>query len=302
MILFSGNANTPLANAIANQLNLPLGKMIVERFSDGESRIEIQESVHDKVVFILQSTSPPVHHHLVELCLIANAARNAMAKKIIGIMPYFGYARQDRSSSAKHIAIGAKVCADFLSSVGFNQIVTVDLHKEQLQGFFAMPVVNIDCSHLYLEDILKKNFPNPIVISPDAGGFNRAQQLAALLNNADLAIIDKRRPKPNISEVMNVIGNVKYRDCIIIDDMIDTGTTLSLTAKALKNRGANKIHAYITHPVFSGNALAEIASMPIDELVVTDTIPLNSMTLMNPKIRCLSIASQISHCIRHMSA
>lgn len=301
MTLFSGNANPELAKNIAEHLNISLGDALVSQFSDGESRVEILENVRGQDVFLLQSTCAPTNDHLMELLLLADAVRRASANRITAVVPYYGYARQDRRIRSARVPITAKVVADLLSAVGIDRLLTVDLHADQIQGFFSIPVDNVYGSKVLLEDITKQNFDAPIVVSPDVGGVVRARAFAKRLNHADLAIIDKRRLDPNISKVMNVIGDVKDKDCVIVDDMVDTGGTLFGAAEALKAKGARKIIAYCTHPVLSGDSVAKIQKSALDELVVTDTIPLNEKAQSCPKIRQLSIAQTLSEAIKRVS-
>lgn len=298
--LFSGNANTALAQKIAAELRLTLGEALISRFSDEESRIEILENVRGQDVFVIQSTSTPANDHLMELLLMVDALRRASANRITAVIPYFGYARQDKRIRSARVPITAKLVADLLEKVKVDRVITVDLHAEQIQGFFAMPVNNIYGSKLLIEDILKKQYQNPMVVSPDVGGVVRARSFANRLNHADLAIIDKRRPQPNQVEIMNIIGDVKDRTCIILDDMVDTGGTLCLAAKALKEKGAAKIIAYCTHPILSGSAVKMIEACPIDELVVTDTIPLTKEAEASSRIRQLSIAPILAEVIRRV--
>lgn len=299
--LLTGNANRPLAEKIAKHLKLSLGQTIVSSFSDGESHIEILEPLRGQNVFILQPTSMPTNHHIIELCLMIDAAKRAFAKQITAVIPYFGYARQDKRTPSTLMPIGAKVIADILTTVGVDTLLTVDLHTEQLQGFFSIPIENISSGKLFLDDILKKNYKNPVIVSPDSGGVVRARLFANQLNGAELAIIDKRRPNPDEVEVMNLIGTVKDRDCIIVDDLVDTANTLCLTAKTLKENGAKKVLAYVTHPVLSDGAVKNIHSSLLDELVVTDTIPLSTEAKNCSKIRVESIAAVIAEAIRQLN-
>ncbi len=299
--LFSGNANSQLAQKIAVELRLTLGEALVSRFSDEESRIEILENVRGQDVFIIQSTSTPANDHLMELLLMVDALRRASAHRITAVIPYFGYARQDKRIRSARVPITAKLVADLLEKVKVDRVITIDLHAEQIQGFFAMPVNNVYGSKLFIADILKKQYQNPLVVSPDVGGVVRARSFAKHLQHADLAIIDKRRPEPNQVEVMNIIGEVKDRICIIVDDMIDTGGTLCLAAKALKEKGAQKIIAYCTHAVLSGNVIDRIEASSLDELVVTDTIPLSKWAESCSRIRQLSIAPMLAEVIRRVA-
>lgn len=276
MKIFAGNAVPELAKKIASRLYIKLGDAVVGRFSDGEVSVQINENVRGSDVFIIQSTCAPTNDNLMELIVMVDALRRASAGRITAVIPYFGYARQDRRVRSARVPITAKVVADFLSSVGVDRVLTVDLHAEQIQGFFDVPVDNVFASPVLLEDMRKREFQAPVVVSPDIGGVVRARAIAKLLNDADLAIIDKRRPKANVAQVMHIIGDVKDRDCIIVDDMIDTGGTLCKAAEALKEQGARRVFAYATHPVFSGNAAENIANSVIDELIITDTIPLSA--------------------------
>lgn len=300
MILLTGNANKPLAEKTAKHLNQPLGRALISSFSDQESHIEISDKLHGLDVFILQSTSTPANHHLMELGLMIDAARRAFANKITAVIPYFGYARQDKRTGSTQIPISAKVCADFLTAVGANNLLTLDLHSDQLQGFFSIPVENLSSAKLFIEDIAKRNYQNPVIVSPDAGGVERARAFAKQLNEAELAIIDKRRPHPNEIEVMNLIGNVKNRNCIIVDDLVDTANTLCLTAKTLKDHGAKSVIAYSTHPVLSGKAIPTIETSLLDKLLVTDTIPLNPAAQACSRIEVLSVAPMLAKAITHL--
>jgi ribose-phosphate pyrophosphokinase len=296
-MLLSGNANQPLSEKIARCLNQPLGKTLISQFGDGETRIEILEPVCDRDVYIIQPTSAPTNHHLMELLLIADAVKRAAAYRITAVIPYFGYARQDKRLGSQTVPISAKVVADLLRSVGIEQVITVDLHAEQVQGFFAKPIDNLYTTHVFLKDIFEKKLVHPLVVSPDMGGVVRARAFAEKLNDSELAIIDKRRPNPNAVEIMNILGNVKDRNCVIIDDMIDAGNTLYKAAAILKAQGAKSVIAYITHPVLSGNAIKNITDAPIDELIVTDTIPLSAVATACQKIRVYSVASLIANAI-----
>lgn len=301
MMIFSGNSNPLLANQVAQKLSIPLGKASIGRFSDGEIMIEIQDNVRGKDVFILQSTSAPTNDNLMELLLLADALRRASAARITAVVPYFGYGRQDRRIRSARVPISAKVVADMMAAVGIDRLLTVDLHADQIQGFFNMPVDNVYGSAVIIDDILKQNYPNPIVVSPDVGGVVRARAIAKRLNDAHLAIIDKRRPQPNEARVMNIIGDVKNQTCILVDDIVDTAGTLCMAAEALKTEGAAKVVAYCTHPVLSGKALSNIAASTIDSLVVTDTIPLQNAAKESPKIRQLSIDKMLSEAMRRVS-
>jgi ribose-phosphate pyrophosphokinase len=301
LMIFSGNATPVLANAVAEHLGIPLGKALVSRFSDGEIRLEILENVRGKDVFIVQSTCAPCNDNLMELLVMADALRRASAKKITAVIPYFGYARQDRRVRSARVPITAKVIADMLASVGFTRVVTVDLHADQIQGFFDMPVDNVYASKILLNDIQAQYDHDLTIVSPDVGGVIRARAFAKRLNDAELAIIDKRRPKPNESQVMNIIGEIKGRTCIIIDDIVDTAGTLCLAAQALKENGAKKVAGYITHPVLSGNAIKNISASALDEVVVTDTIPLSAEAAQCNRIRQLSLSWTLSEAIHRIS-
>lgn len=296
--IFTGNANPILAKKVSDHLNKPLGRIHVDRFSDGEIQIEILENVRGRDIFILQSTCAPVNDTFMELCLMADAFRRASASNIIAVIPYFGYSRQDRRVRSSRVPISAKVVADMLASVGISRVITVDLHADQIQGFFYMPVDNIYSSRELMEaDQLVKKYPNLMVVSPDVGGVVRARAIAKQLNDTELAIIDKRRPAPNQTQVLNVIGDVAGRHCVIVDDLVDTAGTLCTAAKALKDAGAESVSAYCTHPVLSGRALANISASVMDELVVGDTIPLSHQALNNPKIRQVSLSRLIAETI-----
>ncbi len=302
LMLFSGNATPLLAHAIAEHLNIPLGKAMVDRFSDGEIRVEILENVRGKNVFIIQSTCAPSNDNIMELIIMADALRRASAQKITAVIPYFGYARQDRRVRSARVPITAKVIADMLATVGFSRVVTVDVHADQIQGFFDMPVDNVYASKVLLADIQAQYAHDALmIVSPDVGGVIRARAFAKRLNDADLAIIDKRRPRPNESQVMNIIGEVRDRTCIIIDDIVDTAGTLCLAAKALKENGAKKVVGYITHPVLSGNAINNISQSELDEVVVTDTIPLSPEAQACKRIRQVSLSWTLSEAIHRIS-
>ncbi|MGQ0286726.1 ribose-phosphate pyrophosphokinase [Pasteurellaceae bacterium 22721_9_1] len=300
--LFAGNATPELAKRISERLYTSLGDATVGRFSDGEIQVQINENVRGSDVFIIQSTCAPTNDNLMELIVMVDALRRASAGRITAVIPYFGYARQDRRVRSARVPITAKVVADFLSSVGVDRVLTCDLHAEQIQGFFDVPVDNVFGSPVLLDDILKKtDLVNPIVVSPDIGGVVRARAVAKLLNDADMAIIDKRRPKANVSQVMHIIGDVAGRDCILVDDMIDTGGTLMKAAEALKERGAKRVFAYATHAVFSGTAAQNLASSALDEIVVTDTIPLSAEIKALGKVRVLTLSGMLSEAIRRIS-
>lgn len=300
-MIFSGNANPELAQHIVEHLNLPLGKAHVGRFSDGEIMVEIQENVRGRDIFIIQSTSAPSNDNLMELIIMADALRRASAARITAVVPYFGYARQDRRVRSARVPITAKIVADMMASVGISRLVTVDLHADQIQGFFYMPVDNLYSTPIMLEDVYQNPYQNIMVVSPDVGGVIRARAIAKRLSGADLAIIDKRRPQPNEAQVMHIIGDVKDRDCIIVDDIIDTAGTLCKAVEALKNHGAAKVVAYVTHPVLSGKALENINSSQIDELIVTDTIPLSEPAKQSGRIRSITLSHMIAEAIRRIS-
>lgn len=300
LMIFAGNANPDLASKVVEHLSLPLGKAIVSRFSDGEIRAEILENVRGKNVFILQPTCAPTNDNLMELVIMADALRRASATRITAVVPYFGYARQDRRVRSARVPITAKVVADMFASVGFSRLLTVDLHSDQIQGFFYMPVDNIYATPIFLDDIRQKKLHNVVVVSPDVGGVVRARAIAKQLNDADLAIIDKRRPSPNRAEVMNIIGDVSGRTCLIADDIVDTGGTLCLAAEALKNNGAARVIAHCTHPVLSGSAIDNIANSVLDEVVVTDTIPLSEAAKGCKKIKQLSLSGLLAQAIRRV--
>lgn len=299
--LFAGNAIPELAQKIADRLYLRLGDATVGRFSDGEISVQINENVRGADVFIIQSTCSPTNDNLMELLVMVDSLRRASAGRITAVIPYFGYARQDRRVRSARVPITAKVVADFLSSVGVDRVLTVDLHAEQIQGFFDVPVDNVFGSPVLLEDMQTRDLENAIVVSPDIGGVVRARAIAKLLDDKDLAIIDKRRPQANVAQVMHIIGDVEGRDCIIVDDMIDTGGTLCKAAEALKEHGARKVFAYATHPVFSGNAVANIKDSVIDEVIVTDSIPLSKDMLATGKVKVLSLDSMMAEALRRVS-
>jgi ribose-phosphate pyrophosphokinase len=300
MALFAGNANPALALDIARHLSMPLGRTSVGRFSDGEVNIEIMENVRGRDVFIIQPTCPPANDNLMELVVMVDACRRASAARITAVVPYFGYARQDRRPRATRMAITAKVVANMISSAGVNRLLTIDLHADQIQGFFDIPVDNVYGSPVLLGDVWRQSYRNMVVVSPDVGGVVRARALAKALDDADLAIIDKRRPRANESKVMNIIGEVKDKTCVLIDDMVDTAGTLCQAAQALKDEGAVKVVAYITHPVLSGSAVEKISKSALDELVVTDTIPLSKDAQACGRIRQLSVAGLLAETIRRI--
>jgi ribose-phosphate pyrophosphokinase len=300
LMVFAGNANPKLAADVVRRLNISLGRANVGRFSDGEITVEIQEHVRGKDVFILQSTCAPANENLMELLVMVDALKRASAARITAAIPYFGYSRQDRRVRSARVPIAAKLVADLLTAAGVHRMLTMDLHAEQIQGFFNIPVDNIYCLPIMLADVWKKDFENLIVVSPDVGGVVRARALAKRLE-CDLAIIDKRRPKANVAEVMNIIGEVDGRTCVIMDDMVDTAGTLCKAAAALKEKGATKVLAYCVHAVLSGSAVARINESAIDELVVTDTIPLSAEAEKSPRIRQLSVADVLAETIRRIS-
>ena len=301
MKLFAGNATPELAKKIADRLYTRLGDATVDRFSDGEVHVQINENVRGCDVFVIQSTCAPTNDNLMELIVMIDALRRASAGRITAVIPYFGYARQDRRLRSARVPITAKVVADFLSSVGVDRVLTVDLHAEQIQGFFDVPVDNCFSSQIFVEDMLTLNLKNPCVVSPDMGGVVRARAIAKLLNNADIAIIDKRRPRPNVSEVMNLIGEVKDRDCIIVDDIIDTGGTLCKAAAALKERGAKSVTAYGTHPVLSGDAYKNVSTSALDHLVVSDSVPATEQVMKLKCFRQLTLAPMLAEAIRRIN-
>jgi ribose-phosphate pyrophosphokinase len=299
--IFSGNAHKELATRVVDRLRMDLGAAHVGQFSDGEVAVEIHDNVRGKDVFVIQPTCAPTNDNLMELMIIADCLQRASAARITAVIPYFGYARQDRRVRSARVPITAKVVADMLGSAGINRVLTIDLHADQIQGFFDIPVDNIYATPVLLLDIERQNYEDLMIISPDVGGVVRARAMAKQLNDADLAIIDKRRPEANESEVMHIIGDVDGRTCVLIDDMVDTAGTLCAAAKALKNSGAKKVVAYCTHPVLSGSAIENINSSVLDEVVVTDTIPLKEDASASPKIRQLSVADELAESIRRIS-
>lgn len=302
MMVFSGNANPKLSEAIARQLKLPLGKAVVDKFSDGEIMVDIGENVRGRDVYIIQPTCAPTNDNLMELLVMVDAIRRASAQRITAVIPYMGYARQDRRTRSSRVPITAKVVANMVSAVGTDRVLTVDLHADQIQGFFDMPLDNVYSSPVLLGDVWKHKYPDLMVVSPDVGGVVRARALAKRLDDADLAIIDKRRPKANVAEVMNIIGDVQGRTCVIIDDLVDTAGTLCQAAGALKGYGAQKVVAYCTHAVLSGRAIDNIENSKLDELVVTDTIPLSERAMACDRIRQLSIAGLLAESINRISS
>jgi ribose-phosphate pyrophosphokinase len=299
-VLFTGNANPALSREIAQTLGVELGKAKVGRFSDGEVDVEIQQNVRARDVFVVQPTCAPTHDFLMELLIMVDAFKRASARRITAVIPYFGYARQDRRPRSTRVPISAKVVANLLETVGVERLLTMDLHADQIQGFFDIPVDNIYASPVLLSDLKSKAYPNLVVVSPDVGGVVRARALAKQLGS-DLAIIDKRRAAANVSEVMHVIGDIEGRNCVIMDDMIDTAGTLVKAAEVLKERGANRVYAYCTHPVFSGPAIERITNSQLDEVVITNTIPLSAAALACKKIRQLSVAFLFAETIRRIS-
>ncbi|MGR8997785.1 MAG: ribose-phosphate diphosphokinase [Gammaproteobacteria bacterium] len=301
MMVFSGNANLALSDGIAKKLNMRLGMAAVGRFSDGEIAVEIQENVRGKDVFIIQPTCSPTNENLMELLVMIDALKRASASRITAVMPYYGYARQDRRSRSARVPITAKLVAKMIEQAGAHRVLTVDLHADQIQGFFDIPVDNVYSSPLLLGDVWRQQYKDLIVVSPDVGGVVRARALAKRLDDADLAIIDKRRPKANVSEIMHIIGDVDGRSCVLIDDLVDTAGTLCHAAAALKKHGAIKVVAYCTHAVLSGSAMKNLNGSELDELVVTDTIPLSRGAVESGKIRQLSVAEMLAETIRRMA-
>ena len=301
MRIFTGNANPKLAEAVCKHLHTGLGRCIVGRFSDGEVMVELLENVRGRDVFILQSTCAPTNDTLMEIMVMTDALKRASAARITAAIPYLGYARQDRRPRSARVPISAKVVADMLETVGVNRVMTMDLHADQIQGFFNIPVDNIYATPILLGDVWKQNYDDLLVVSPDVGGVVRARAIAKQLNDLDLAIIDKRRPKANESQVMHIIGEVEGRTCLVIDDMVDTAGTLCKAAQALKERGASRVIAYCTHAVLSGKAISNISASSLDELVVTDTIPLSAEARDCDRIRVLSAASLLAEAVRRVS-
>jgi len=300
MMVFSGNANVALAQKIANQLRLPLGKASVAEFSDSETAVEILENVRGRDIFLVQTTCYPTNHNLMEMLIMVDAFRRASVDRITAVMPYFGYARQDRRVRSARVAISAKLVANMITIAGVDRVLTVDVHAEQIQGFFDIPVDNVYASPVLLGDLWKQKHTNLIVVSPDVGGVVRARAVAKQLDDSDLAIIDKRRPQANVAEVMHIIGDVEGKTCVIIDDMVDTAGTLCKAAAALKKHGAVKVVAYATHAVLSGSAIDNLAASQIDELVVTDTIPLSEEAVKSGRIRQLSVSNMLAETIRRV--
>ncbi len=300
-MVFTGTANPKLAEDVARHLSIRLGRAVVGRFSDGEVMVELLENVRGKDVFVLQSTCAPTNDTLMEVLVMVDALKRASAGRITAALPYLGYARQDRRPRSARVAITAKVVANMLTGVGVDRVLTMDLHSDQIQGFFDIPVDNIYASPILLSDVWKHNYPNLVVVSPDVGGVVRARALAKQMD-ADLAIIDKRRPKPNVAKVMNIIGEVVGRTCLIMDDMVDTANTLCEAANALKEKGAERVIAYCTHPVLSGPAIERITGSELDQLVVTDTIPLRVEARACGKIRQLSVAELMAETMRRINS
>jgi ribose-phosphate pyrophosphokinase len=298
--VFSGSANPQLAHDIARYLQVPLGRAHVGRFSDGEVTVEIMENVRGRDVFVVQSTSPPANDHLMELLVMVDACRRASAGRITAVMPYYGYSRQDRRPRATRVAITAKLVANMLAGAGVHRVLTVDVHADQIQGFFDIPVDNVYASPVLLGDVWRQKYDDLVVVSPDVGGVVRARAIAKRLDDADLAIIDKRRPRANESEVMNIIGEVEGKSCVLVDDLVDTAGTLCHAARALKDVGAKRVVAYITHPVLSGPAIERIEASVLDELVVTDTIPLRDNARACHKIRQLTVAGLLAETMRRI--
>jgi ribose-phosphate pyrophosphokinase len=301
IMVFTGNANPKLAQAVVEHLQLGLGAASVGSFSDGEVQVEIEENVRGKDVFVIQPTCAPTNDNLMELLVMIDALRRSSAQRITAVVPYFGYARQDRRPRSIRVPITAKVVAQMIGNVKADRVLTVDLHADQIQGFFDIPVDNVYASPILLGDVWKQKYPDMVVVSPDVGGVVRARALAKRLDDAELAIIDKRRPRPNEARVMNIIGEVEGRTCVLVDDLVDTAGTLCLAAMALKDHGASRVVAYCTHPVLSGSAVENIDASELDELVVTDTIPLQEKALASSKIRQLSIATMLAETMRRIS-
>ncbi len=302
LVIFSGNANRPLAESVCRELGLRPGKALVGRFSDGEVQVEIEENVRGRAAFVLQPTCAPTAENFMELLVLIDALKRASAESVTAVVPYFGYARQDRRPRSARVPITAKVAAKMFGAVGTDRVLTIDLHADQIQGFFDIPVDNVYASPLLLADIWRaQGLTNLIVVSPDVGGVVRARAVAKRLDDADLAIIDKRRPRANVATVMNIIGDVQGKTCVLVDDIVDTAGTLCAAAAALKANGALKVVAYCTHAVLSGPAIANISGSQLDELVVTDTIPLSSEACACPRIRQLSVAELLAETIRRIS-
>lgn len=300
LMVFTGNANPKLAKLVVERLDIPMGEMSVGKFSDGEITVEIDENVRGKDVFIIQPTCTPTNDNLMELLLMADGLRRASAARITAVVPYFGYARQDRRPRSARVPISARAVADMMVGAGIDRVLTVDLHADQIQGFFSVPVDNVYGSPILLDDIARQSYEDLIVVSPDVGGVVRARAIAKQLN-VDLAIIDKRRPEANVAEIMNIIGDVEGRTCVLVDDMVDTAGTLCHAASALKERGAKAVVAYCTHPVLSGPAIDRLKASALDELVVTDTIPLSAAAQKSGRVRQLTIAGLLAESIRRVN-
>ena len=301
LMVFSGNAHPKLAQDVCDDLNIPIGKAFVSQFSDGEVQVEIQENVRGKDVFVVQPTCMPTNDNVMELLIMVDALKRSSADRITAVMPYFGYSRQDRRVRSIRVPISAKVIANLLQVAGADRVLTVDLHADQIQGFFDIPVDNIYASPILLGDVYKRKDPNLIVVSPDVGGVVRARALAKRLDDADLAIIDKRRPEANKSEVMHIIGEVEGKSCYIIDDLVDTAGTLCAAATALKEHGATRVRAYATHPVLSGKAIENLENSVLDELVVTDTIPLRQEAINCARIRQVEVSGLVAESMRRIN-
>lgn len=299
-MVFTGNANPELAKLVVERLDIPMGEMSVGKFSDGEITVEINENVRGKDVFIIQPTCTPTNDNLMELLLMADGLRRASAARITAVVPYFGYARQDRRPRSARVPISARAVADMMVGAGIDRVLTVDLHADQIQGFFSVPVDNVYGSPILLDDIARQKYEDLVVVSPDVGGVVRARAIAKQLN-VDLAIIDKRRPEANVAEVMNIIGDVEGRTCVLVDDMVDTAGTLCHAATALKEHGAKAVVAYCTHPVLSGPAIDRLKSSSLDELVVSDTIPLSVPAQQSGRVRQLTIAGLLAESIRRVN-
>jgi ribose-phosphate pyrophosphokinase len=299
-MVFTGNANPKLAKLVVERLDIPMGEMSVGKFSDGEIAVEIDENVRGKDVFIIQPTCTPTNDNLMELLLISDGLRRASAARITAVVPYFGYARQDRRPRSARVPISARAVADMMVGAGIDRVLTVDLHADQIQGFFSVPVDNVYGSPILLDDIARQKYEDLIVVSPDVGGVVRARAIAKQLN-VDLAIIDKRRPEANVAEIMNIIGDVEGRTCVLVDDMVDTAGTLCQAAAALKERGAKSVVAYCTHPILSGPAIDRLKVSDIDELVVSDTIPLSAAAQKSGRVRQLTIAGLLAESIRRVN-
>ena len=301
LVLFSGNGNINLSKDVAKQLDLQLGKSKVERFSDGEISVKIEENVRGMDVFLIQPTCSPTHENLMELVIMVDALRRSSASRITAVIPYYGYARQDRRVRSERVPISAKVVADILERSGIDRVLTVELHSEQIQGFFDIPVDNIYGTRIIHNDIVNQRHKNLLVVSPDVGGVRRSRVLAKVLGLSDLAIIDKRRDEANQSKVMNVIGEVENKTCILVDDIVDTAGTLCNASKALKDQGADNVYAYVVHPVLSGDAIKQISKSTLDQLIVTDTIPLSKLAQACKKIRLISLASTLAEAIKRVN-